>query len=159
MFYDISGNLHRSWWIAKARRVIGYDPEDNSAAKFGDVVGEVMAGGNDKYRTSNAECRDGGSMKITRFETIPIKGRALLLKMHTDEGLVGFGEPLNYEHWRVVAQAVEDMADYLVGKDPFQIEDHWQTLYRSSYSRSMPILVGALSGIEMAMWDVMQKAV
>ena len=97
-------------------------------------------------------------MKITGFETIPIKGRALLLKMFTDEGLVGYGEPMNYEHWRVVAQAVADMADYLVGKDPLQIEDHWQTLYRSSYSRSMPILVSALSGIEMAMWDVMGKA-
>ena len=97
-------------------------------------------------------------MKITGFETVPIEGRAMFLKMRTDEGLTGFGEPMNYEHWRVVAQAVEDMAEYLVGKDPFQIEDHWQAMYRSSYTRSMPILVGALSGIEMAMWDVMGKA-
>ena len=97
-------------------------------------------------------------MKITGFETVPMTGRMLLLKMFTDEGLVGYGEPMNYEHWRVVAQAVEDMAVYLVGKDPFQIEDHWQAMYRSSYSRSMPVLVGALSGIEMAMWDVMGKA-
>ena len=97
-------------------------------------------------------------MKITGFETIPIRGRALLLKMFTNEGLIGYGEPMNYEHWRVVAQAVADMAEYLVGRDPFQIEDHWQVLYRSSYSRSMPVLVSALSGIEMAMWDVMGKA-
>lgn len=96
-------------------------------------------------------------MKITGFATIPIQGRAMVLKMFTDEGLVGYGEPMNYEHWRVVAQAVEDMAEYLVGKDPLQIEDHWQTMYRSSYSRSMPALVGALSGIEMAMWDVFGK--
>ncbi len=97
-------------------------------------------------------------MKITQIETTPIKGRALVLKMHTDEGLVGFGEPMNYEHWRVVSQAVEDMADYLIGRDPFQIEDHWQAIYRSSYSRSMPILVSALSGLEMAMWDILGKA-
>lgn len=96
-------------------------------------------------------------MKITGFATIPIQGRAMVLKMFTDEGLVGYGEPMNYEHWRVVAQAVEDMAEYLVGKDPLQIEDHWQAMYRSSYSRSMPALVGALSGIEMAMWDVFGK--
>lgn len=96
-------------------------------------------------------------MKITGFETIPIQGRAMVLKMFTDEGLVGYGEPMNYEHWRVVAQAVEDMGEYLIGKDPLQIEDHWQTMYRSSYSRSMPVLVGALSGIEMAMWDVFGK--
>ena len=98
-------------------------------------------------------------MKITGFETIPIRGRAMVLKMFTDEGLVGYGEPMNYEHWRVVAQAVDDMAEYLVGKDPLNIEDHWQAMYRSSYSRSMPVLVGALSGIEMAMWDVFGKMV
>ena len=98
-------------------------------------------------------------MKITGFETIPIQGRAMILKMTTNEGLVGYGEPMNYEHWRIVAQAVRDMAEYLVGKDPLQIEDHWQAMYRSSYSRSMPILVSALSGIEMAMWDVFGKAV
>ncbi|MCZ6633606.1 MAG: galactonate dehydratase [bacterium] len=98
-------------------------------------------------------------MKITGFETIPIQGRAMILKMYTDEGLVGYGEPMNYEHWRVVAQAVADMAEYLVGRDPLQIEDHWQAMYRSSYSRSMPVLIGALSGIEMAMWDVFGKAV
>ena len=43
------------------------------------------------------------------------------------------------------------MAEYLVGKDPLNIEDRWQAMYRSSYSRSMPVLVDALSGIEMAM--------
>ena len=47
----------------------------------------------------------------------------MILKMFTDEGLVGYGEPMNYEHWRVVAQAVDDMAEYLVGKDPLNIED------------------------------------
>ncbi len=98
-------------------------------------------------------------MKITGLETIPIQGRAMLLKLYTDAGITGYGEPMNYEHWRVVAQAVDDMAEYLVGKDPLQIEAHWQAMYRSSYSRSMPALVGALSGIEMAMWDVFGKAV
>ena len=97
-------------------------------------------------------------MKNTRFETIPIQGRAMVLRMHTDKWLVGYGEPMNYEHWRVVAQAVDDMAEYLVGKDPLQIEDHWQAMYRSSCSRSMPVLVGALSGIEMAMWNVFGKS-
>ncbi len=98
-------------------------------------------------------------MKITGFTCIPIQRRAMILKMQTDEGLVGYGEPMNYEHWRVVAQAVADMGEYLIGKDPLQIEDHWQTMYRSSYSRSMPVLVGALSGIEMAMWDIFGKTV
>lgn len=96
-------------------------------------------------------------MKITRLETIPVAQRFLVLKMHTDEGVVGYGEPLDYTHWRIVARAVDDLAEYLIGKDPLQIEDHWQTFFRSTYSRSMPIILGALSGVDMAMWDIMGK--
>jgi galactonate dehydratase len=66
---------------------------------------------------------------------------------------------MNYEHGRTVARAIADMADYLVGRDPLQIEDHWQTLFRSSYSRQMPILLSALSGIEMACLDLLGKSV
>jgi galactonate dehydratase len=96
-------------------------------------------------------------MKITKLTTIPIQGRAMILKMKTDVGITGFGEPMNYEHWRIVAQAVEDIGEYLIGQDPLEIERHWQAVYRSSYSRAMPSIVGAWSGIEMAMWDVMGK--
>ena len=96
-------------------------------------------------------------MKITRFEVTPLRSRALLLRVYTDEGIVGYGEPMNYEHGRVVERAIMDMAEYLVGKDPRQIEDHWQALFRSSYSRQMPILLSALSGIEQAMWDITGK--
>ncbi len=96
-------------------------------------------------------------MKITKLKVTPLRQRALLLRMYTDEGIVGYGEPMNYEHGRVVAQAIEDMGEYLIGKDPCQIEDHWQAIFRSSYSRQMPILLSALSGLEQAMWDIMGK--
>ena len=96
-------------------------------------------------------------MKITRFETTPLQQRGLLLQVHTDTGLVGYGSPMNYEHGRTVERAIDDMGDYLIGRDPRQIEDHWQTLFRSSYSRQMPILLSALSGIEQAMWDITGK--
>ena len=96
-------------------------------------------------------------MKITKLTTIPIQGRAMILKMKTDVVITGFGEPMNYEHWRIVALAVEDIGEYLIGQDPLEIERHWQAVYRSSYSRAMPSIVGAWSGIEMAMWDVMGK--
>ena len=98
-------------------------------------------------------------MKITRLETTPLKQRGLLLQVFTDAGLVGLGAPMNYEHGRTVERAIADMADYLVGRDPRQIEDHWQTLFRSSYSRQMPILLSALSGIEMACLDILGKSV
>ena len=72
-------------------------------------------------------------------------------------GLVGYGAPMNYEHGRTVERAILDMSEYLIGRDPRQIEDHWQTLFRSSYSRQMPILLSALSGIEMACLDILGK--
>lgn len=72
-------------------------------------------------------------MKIEKLETIPLNNRGLLLRVYTDEGLVGLGSPMNYEHGRTVARAIDDMGDYLIGRDPLQIEDHWQTLFRSSY--------------------------
>jgi galactonate dehydratase len=98
-------------------------------------------------------------VKIERLETIPLNNRGLLLRVYTDEGLVGLGSPMNYEHGRTVARAIEDMGDYLIGRDPLQIEDHWQTLFRSSYSRQMPILLSALSGVEMACWDLLGQSV
>jgi len=97
-------------------------------------------------------------MKITRMQITPMRNRGMLLEMHTDEGLVGYGSPMNYEHGRTVERAVHDMGDYLVGRDPRQVEDHWQALFRSSYSRQMPILLSALSGIEMACLDILGKS-
>ena len=97
-------------------------------------------------------------MKITSLEATPIRPRGLLLRVHTDEGLVGWGSPMNYEHGRTVERALMDMADYLVGRDPRRIEDHWQALFRSSYSRQMPILLAALSGLDMACLDILGKS-
>ena len=97
-------------------------------------------------------------MKITRFEVIPLIQRGLLLRVYTDEGLVGYGSPMNYEHGRTVERAIYDMGDYLIGRDPRQIEDHWQAIFRSSYSRQMPILLSALSGIEHACLDILGKS-
>jgi galactonate dehydratase len=99
-----------------------------------------------------------GTMKITGYEVIPIQRRAILLKVFTDAGITGIGEPLDYGHGDVVAKAIEVMFEYLVGKDPRQIEDHWQQLYRETYSRDMPILLGALSGIDQALWDILGKS-
>ena len=97
-------------------------------------------------------------MKITKLQTFFVKPRWVFLKMHTDEGLVGWGEPI-VEGWsRTTAQAVEDMGRTLIGKDPRLIEHHWQALYRHGFYRGGPILCSALSGIEQAMWDIKGKA-
>lgn len=98
-------------------------------------------------------------MRMTHLEVTPLAQRALLLRIDTDEGLTGYGSPMNYEHGRTVERAILDMAEYLIGRDPLQIEDHWQALFRSSYARQMPILLAALSGIEMACLDILGRSV
>ncbi|MFW6108670.1 MAG: galactonate dehydratase [bacterium] len=97
-------------------------------------------------------------MQIARLETLFVKPRWVFLKMETDEGLVGWGEPV-VEGWsRTTAMAVEEMGRYLLGKDPRRIEHHWQALYRGAFYRGGPVLCSALSGLEQAMWDIKGKA-
>ncbi|MFW6189106.1 MAG: galactonate dehydratase [Planctomycetota bacterium] len=97
-------------------------------------------------------------MKVTELETFFVEPRWVFLKMGTDAGIVGWGEPV-VEGWsQSVAAAVREMGRYLVGKDPRRIEHHWQALYRGGFYRGGPVLTSALSGIEQAMWDVKGKA-
>ena len=96
-------------------------------------------------------------MKITKLETFFVKPRWVFLKMHTDEGVTGWGEPI-VEGWsQAVAAAGQEMGEYLEGKDPRRIEHHWQALYRGAFYRGGPVLTSALSGIEQAMWDITGK--
>jgi galactonate dehydratase len=96
-------------------------------------------------------------MKITKLETIFVQPRWLFLKMHTDEGIVGLGEPILEGRARTVAAAVREFEEYLIGQDPRRIEQHWQVMYRGTFYRGGPVLVSALSGIEQAMWDILGK--
>jgi galactonate dehydratase len=96
-------------------------------------------------------------MKITKLETINVLPRWLFLKIHTDEGLVGYGEPIVEGRARTVAMAVKEIEPYLIGQDPRDIERHWQTIYRGTFYRGGPVLVSALSGIEQALWDIKGK--
>ncbi|MBI4928078.1 MAG: galactonate dehydratase [Anaerolineae bacterium] len=97
-------------------------------------------------------------MKITRLETFLVKPRWLFLKIHTDEGLVGLGEPILEGRALTCAQAVEELAPYLIGQDPTKVVHHWQAMYRHAFYRGGPILTSALSGVEQALWDLTGKA-
>jgi galactonate dehydratase len=97
-------------------------------------------------------------MKITKLETFLVKPRWLFLKMHTDEGLVGLGEPILEGRARTVATAITEMEPSLIGQDPTRVMHHWQALYKHAFYRGGPILTSALSGIEHALWDLAGKA-
>jgi galactonate dehydratase len=97
-------------------------------------------------------------MKITRLETFLVKPRWLFLKIHTDEGLVGLGEPILEGRALTCAQAVAEIAPYLIGKDPTRVVHHWQAMYRHAFYRGGPLLTSAISGIDQALWDLAGKA-
>jgi galactonate dehydratase len=97
-------------------------------------------------------------MKITALETFHVKPRWMFLKVSTDEGLVGWGEPIVEGRARTVARAIEDLKPLLLGQDPRRIEHLWQTMYRGTLYRGGPILVSAISGVEQALWDIKGKA-
>jgi galactonate dehydratase len=97
-------------------------------------------------------------MKITRLASFIVPPRWLFLKIETDEGLTGWGEPLVEGRAHTVAAAVDELSDYLVGKDPFLIEDHWTVMYRGGFYRGGAVHMSAIAGIDQALWDIKGKA-
>ncbi|HWO78535.1 MAG TPA: galactonate dehydratase [Bacillus sp. (in: firmicutes)] len=96
-------------------------------------------------------------MKISSLTLYKVAPRWLFLKIDTDEGISGWGEPIVEGKADTVRACVEEISSYLVGKDPLRIEDHWQVLYRGGFYRGGPILMSAISGIEQALWDIKGK--
>ena len=98
------------------------------------------------------------NLKITRLETFLVKPRWLFLKIHTNAGIVGLGEPITEGRALTCAEAVKEIEPYLLGKDPRRVVHHWQAIYRHAFYRGGPILTSALSGIDQALWDIKGKA-
>ena len=100
----------------------------------------------------------GERLRITKLETMLVKPRWLFLKVHTDAGIVGLGEPIVEGRARTCAAAVKQLEEYLVGKDPRSVVHHWQAMYRHAFYRGGPVLTSVISGIDMALWDIKGKA-
>ncbi len=90
-------------------------------------------------------------MKITAITTYLVPPRWLFVRIDTDAGICGWGEPIVEGRAHTVAAAVEELSDYLIGKDPRHIEDHWNVLYRGGFYRGGPILMSALAGLDPAL--------
>ena len=65
-------------------------------------------------------------MKITQLELIHVRPRWMFLRVHTDEGLIGYGEPIVEGRAQTVETAIRELESYLLGEDPLKIEHHWQ---------------------------------
>lgn len=96
-------------------------------------------------------------MKITKFELYQVPPRWLFLKIETDEGITGWGEPVIEGRAATVRTAVEEFMENLLGKDPLNIEDHWNMMYRGAFYRGGPVLMSAIAGIDQALWDIKGK--
>ena len=94
-------------------------------------------------------------MKIERVESI-LSGNAHYVKITTDTGITGIGQSSCWAYLEAVDKIIGKFNGYLIGKDPLQIEHHWQYLYRWSHFRGAAIM-GALSAIDIALWDILGK--
>ncbi|GGN09689.1 galactonate dehydratase [Halarchaeum nitratireducens] len=97
--------------------------------------------------------------QIVDYELFEVPPRWLFLRIETDDGLVGWGEPVVEGRAKTVRAAVEELMDtYLLGEPVHPIEDHWQTMYRGGFYRGGPVLMSAIAGIDQALWDAKGKA-
>jgi galactonate dehydratase len=96
-------------------------------------------------------------IKITKLETFYVCPRSVFLKMSTNAGIVGWGEPCLEGKSETVAAEVHDLARYLVGQDPRQIVRHWDRMYKGLY-RGGSVRLSAISGVDHALWDITGKS-
>jgi galactonate dehydratase len=97
-------------------------------------------------------------MKITRLTTYRVAPRWMFLKIETDAGITGWGEPVLEGRVRTIETAVQEFGLTLIGRDPTRINDLWQTMYRSHFYRGGAVLMSAIAGIDQALWDIKGKA-
>jgi galactonate dehydratase len=107
---------------------------------------------------ANAPIPVKDNLKVTRLETFLVKPRWMFLKVHTNAGIIGYGEPITEGRALTCREAVKEIEPYLIGKDPRRVAHHWQAIYRHAFYRGGPILTSALSGIDQALWDIKGKA-
>jgi galactonate dehydratase len=98
-------------------------------------------------------------MRITQLEILKVPPSWVWLKVHTDAGLVGLGEPYLENHPDSVIAEVRRLEPVLLGRDPLQIEQRWREMYEAGLGyKGGPVTMSAISGIDLALWDIAGKA-
>jgi galactonate dehydratase len=130
------------------------------AAAAGSAASRLAAQAPSLARTQ--ESYDVRNLRITDLKTILVDAgndeNYVYVKIYTNQGLTGLGEGTLSGKGHTVASAIEEHKRYLVGKDPTEIERHWQAMFRGPRYRGGPVMMSALSAIEIALWDILGKA-
>jgi galactonate dehydratase len=96
--------------------------------------------------------------EITSRPTFVGQRNQLIVKVETDEGIVGWGESGLSSREQAVAAAIGHFREFLIGKDPMNIGALWQEMYRSNYFEGGRVLTAAISAIDIALHDIKGKA-
>jgi galactonate dehydratase len=96
-------------------------------------------------------------MKIERITPFLVD-RCLLVRVYTDQGIIGTGEAGLWAHHNLVYEAITQLSEYYVGKDATQIEHHFQTVSRDTHFQGA-VLSAAMSSIDVALWDIKARSV
>lgn len=97
-------------------------------------------------------------MRIDHIETFMVPPRWLFVRIETDDGVVGWGEPVVEGRAETVRTAVEQLSELLMGQDATRIEDLWQLMTKGAFYRGGPILSSAVAGLDQALWDIAGKS-
>jgi galactonate dehydratase len=99
-------------------------------------------------------------MKVTDIKTQIVNlnfRNAVIVKVETDDGVTGLAETVMKRKTRTVEQSILELKRYLVGRDPTEIEYHWERMYRDSFWVGGPLHCTAISAIDCALWDILGK--
>lgn len=99
-------------------------------------------------------------MKVTDIKTQIVNlnfRNAVIVRVETDEGITGLAETVMKRKTQTIERSILDLKRYLVGKDPTEIENHWERMYRDSFWVGGPLHSTAISALDCALWDILGK--
>src|SRR3984885_10071479 len=126
--------------------IIAQSPSAGEQAARADAFRDVSSG----LKVTN--------LKVFGVSLTPDSDRPyVFVKLETNQGLVGWGEGTLEGKAQATMSCIQDFRDFVVGKDPMQVEHHWQSMYVHSFYRAGPVIGSAISGIDQALWDIRGK--